>query len=196
MCHSDRVATYSRSTNETEIQVSVNLDAADDSRIETGIGFFDHMLEQVAKHGGFSLQLECQGDLHVDEHHTVEDVAICIGSALRDALGNKYGIGRYGFVLPMDESRCEVALDLSGRAAFDFDGHFERDSVGELSTEMVQHFFRSLAETMAAALHIRVRGENTHHMIEACFKCVGRALRQAFARTNDQIPSTKGTLSA
>jgi imidazoleglycerol-phosphate dehydratase/histidinol-phosphatase len=170
-------------------------------RIETGIGFYDHMLEQIAKHGGFGLTLTCQGDLHIDEHHTVEDTAICLGEALLEALGNKRGIGRYGFLLPMDESEAKVSLDLSGRAAFKFSAAFPRDNVGELSTEMVEHFFRmvehffrSLAESMRAALHIEVSGENTHHMIEACFKSVGRALRQAIARSGTDLPSTKGSL--
>ena len=194
LCHSDRVASVERNTNETQITVSVNLDSAEQTQIDSGIGFFDHMLEQIARHGGFGLQLGCQGDLEIDEHHTVEDVAISIGTALRDALGNKYGIGRYGFVLPMDESQARVALDLSGRAAFEFSAAFPRDQVGELSTEMVEHFFRSLAESLAAALHIEVRGQNTHHMVEACFKAVGRCLRQAIAREGTELPSTKGTL--
>ncbi len=194
LCYSDRTASVARNTRETRISATVNLDAPLDSDIATGIGFFDHMLEQIAKHGGFALVLRCDGDLEVDEHHTVEDVAICLGSALRKALGNKYGIGRYGFLLPMDESEAQVALDLSGRAAFRFSGNFPRDRVGELSTEMVEHFFRSLAESLGAALHIEVRGENTHHMIEACFKSVGRAMRAAFRRDGTELPSTKGTL--
>ncbi len=194
LCHSDRVATVRRCTNETSISVSVNLDSAKNTRIESGIGFYDHMLEQIARHGGFGLVLECDGDLNVDEHHSVEDTAICLGSALRSALGNKFGIGRYGFLLPMDESEAKVALDLSGRASFKFSANFPRDRVGELSTEMVEHFFRSLAESLGAALHIEVEGENTHHMVEACFKAVGRVLRQAIARTGTELPSTKGTL--
>ena len=194
LCRADRTASVTRNTNETRIRATVNLDATRDTSIATGIGFFDHMLEQVARHGGFGLTLACDGDLDVDEHHTVEDVAICLGTALRQALGNKYGIGRYGFLLPMDESEAQVALDLSGRAAFRFDADFPRDKVGELSTEMVEHFFRSLAESLGAALHIRVRGENTHHMVEACFKCVGRSLRQAFRREGTELPSTKGAL--
>ena len=194
LCYSDRIAEVERSTNETRIRVAVNLDTANDSRISTGIGFFDHMLEQVSKHGGFALQATCDGDLEVDEHHTVEDVAICLGTALREALGNKYGIGRYGFLLPMDESEARVALDLSGRAAFRFEGAFPRDNVGELSTEMVEHFFRSLAESLGAALHISVEGQNTHHMVEACFKSVGRTLRDAFRREGTDLPSTKGAL--
>ena len=191
---SERTARIVRHTSETRIEAAVNLDATSSASIATGIGFFDHMLEQVAKHGGFALDLTCSGDLEVDEHHTVEDVAICLGTALRKALGNKHGIGRYGFLLPMDESEAQVALDLSGRAAFRFDGRFPRDSVGELSTEMVEHFFRSLAESIGAALHIEVRGENTHHMVEACFKAVGRCLRQAFRRDGTELPSTKGSL--
>lgn len=194
LCYSDRVAISERNTNETRIRAAVNLDTSGNTKVSTGIGFFDHMLEQIAKHGGFSLELECAGDLEIDEHHTVEDTAICLGLALREALGNKYGIGRYGFLLPMDESEAEVALDLSGRAAFQFSGSFPRRNVGELSTEMVEHFFRSLAESLGAALHIKVTGENTHHMIEACFKSVGRALRQAIQRTGSELPSTKGTL--
>ena len=194
LCHSERTATVARNTSETRIETTVNLDSTRDTSISTGIGFFDHMLEQVAKHGGFGLELTCSGDLEVDEHHTVEDVAICLGTALRKALGNKYGIGRYGFLLPMDESEAKVAVDLSGRAAFRFEGAFPRDRVGELSTEMVEHFFRSLAESLGAALHIEVRGDNTHHMVEACFKSVGRCLRQAFRKDGTDLPSTKGAL--
>lgn len=195
LCHSDRVAAVERNTNETKIRASVNLDTSGDIQVSTGIGFYDHMLEQLAKHGGFSLDVHCDGDLEIDEHHTVEDTAICIGTALKQALGNKFGIGRYGFLLPMDESEAQVALDLSGRAAFGFNGKFPRDSVGALSTEMVEHFFRSLSDSLGAALKIDVRGENTHHMIEACFKSVGRALRQAIRREGTELPSTKGTLS-
>jgi imidazoleglycerol-phosphate dehydratase/histidinol-phosphatase len=194
LCHSNRVARVERSTNETKISVAVNLDSADRIQIDTGIGFFDHMLEQIARHGGFGLVVVCEGDLHIDEHHTVEDTAICLGTALREALGNKFGIGRYGFLLPMDESEAKVALDLSGRAAFQFAANFPRTSVGEMSTEMVEHFFRSLAESLGAGLHLEVKGANTHHMIEACFKSVGRALRQAIARTGTDLPSTKGIL--
>ena len=150
------------------------------------------MLEQIAKHGGFSLEVECDGDLEVDEHHTVEDTAICIGDAMRKALGDKRGIGRYGFLLPMDESEAKVSLDLSGRAFFVFHGEFNRDKVGGLPTELVPHFFHSLADSLGAALHISVTGDNAHHMVEACFKSVGRALRQAIRREGDGIPSTKG----
>ncbi len=195
LCYAERTATVSRKTNETAITVQVNLDATAPIAISTGIGFYDHMLEQVAKHGGFSLSLHCDGDLHIDEHHTVEDTAICLGEALKQALGSKKGIGRYGFLLPMDESEAKVALDLSGRGNFVFNAAFPRDTVGELSTEMVEHFFRSLAESLGAALHIDVSGENTHHMVEACFKSVGRALRQAIRVESNEMPSTKGMLA-
>ena len=194
LCCADRRSSVARKTNETNISAAVNLDVTVPVSISTGIGFYDHMLEQIAKHGGFSLVLNCDGDLNVDEHHTVEDTAICLGSALRDALGNKRGVGRYGFVVPMDESEARVSIDLSGRGSFVFNGKFPREIVGELPTEMVEHFFRTLAETLGAALHIDVQGENAHHMVEACFKSVGRVLRQAIRRDGDEMPSTKGTL--
>jgi len=194
LCFTERQASVERITNETKIRAAVNLDTGSPIAVSTGIGFYDHMLEQVSKHGGFSLTLECEGDLEIDDHHTVEDTAICLGSALRQALGNKRGIGRYGFVLPMDESEAKVSVDLSGRGAFVFNGQFPRESVGELSTEMVEHFFRSLSESLGAALHIDVTGQNAHHMVEACFKSVGRALRDAIRRDGDELPSTKGTL--
>ncbi|MGE0581611.1 MAG: bifunctional histidinol-phosphatase/imidazoleglycerol-phosphate dehydratase HisB [Steroidobacteraceae bacterium] len=189
-----RRATVERSTRETSIRVSVDLDATEPVRAATGIGFFDHMLEQLAKHGGFALDLACRGDLHVDEHHTVEDCALALGAALRKALGDKHGIARYGFLLPMDEACAKVAIDLSGRAYSVFDGHFGRDRVGALPSELVPHFFRSLADALGAAIHVGVKGENTHHMIEACFKGVGRALRQAFKCEGRDLPSTKGQL--
>jgi imidazoleglycerol-phosphate dehydratase/histidinol-phosphatase len=189
-----RSAPIERRTRETQISGRVELDSSEPSHIGTGIGFFDHMLEQLAKHGGFHLTLECRGDLHIDEHHTVEDCALALGQALRRALGDKTGIGRYGFLLPMDESEAQVTLDLSGRGYFLFEGQFGREQVGGLPTELVPHFFRSLAESLGAALHLSVRGENTHHMIEACFKGVGRALRPALARQGFDLPSTKGVL--
>jgi imidazoleglycerol-phosphate dehydratase/histidinol-phosphatase len=183
-----------RSTQETRIEADLNLDAGTPLRVVTGIGFFDHMLEQLAKHGGFSLQLQCRGDLHIDEHHTVEDCALALGAALRQALGSKHGIARYGFVVPMDEARAQVAVDLGGRAYSEFVARFDREQVGGLPTELVPHFFRSLAESLGAAIHVTVTGENSHHMIEACFKAVGRALRQALRREGDELPSTKGVL--
>ncbi|HEX2788817.1 MAG TPA: bifunctional histidinol-phosphatase/imidazoleglycerol-phosphate dehydratase HisB [Steroidobacteraceae bacterium] len=189
-----RRAQLSRKTRETDITLSLELDSSAECRIATGIGFFDHMLEQLARHGGFALQLSCRGDLHIDEHHTVEDCALGLGQALRQALGDKAGIGRYGFLLAMDESEAQVALDLSGRPYFVFEGQFGREQVGELPSELVPHFFRSLAQSLGAALHLSVRGENTHHMIEACFKGVGRALRPALRRDGYDLPSTKGAL--
>ena len=189
-----RRAHVERRTRETTIAVDVTLDEPAMARISTGIGFFDHMLEQLARHGGFGLALHCQGDLHIDEHHTVEDCALALGEALRRALGDKAGIGRYGFLLAMDEAEAQVAIDLSGRAYFSFDGRFAREQVGTLPTELVPHFFRSLSDSLGCALHLTVRGENTHHMIESCFKGVGRALRPALRREGDELPSTKGVL--
>jgi imidazoleglycerol-phosphate dehydratase/histidinol-phosphatase len=189
-----RRARVERRTRETAISVAVELDGPADTHISTGIGFFDHMLEQLARHGGFGLQLQCQGDLHIDEHHTVEDCALALGEALRRALGDKAGIGRYGFLLAMDEAEAQVAIDLSGRPYFTFSGAFGRAQVGALPTELVPHFFRSLADALGCALHLAMRGENTHHQIEACFKGVGRALRPALRREGDELPSTKGVL--
>jgi imidazoleglycerol-phosphate dehydratase/histidinol-phosphatase len=189
-----RQARVERRTKETDIKVRVDLDATAPIQVVTGIGFFDHMLEQLAKHGGFALELTCHGDLQIDEHHTVEDCALAIGEALRRALGTKVGIARYGFLLPMDEAEAKVAIDLSGRAFAQFEGRFNREQVGGLPTELVPHFFHSLAESLGAAVHVSVKGENSHHMIEACFKGVGRALRQAFRRESDELPTTKGVL--
>lgn len=189
-----RRARVARSTQETRVEVNVNLDATAPLRVTTAIGFFDHMLEQLAKHGGFALELECHGDLKIDEHHTVEDCALSLGGALRQALGSKSGIARYGFLLPMDEACAQVAIDLSGRAYAKFEAHFNRERVGGLPTELVPHFFRSLSEGLGAAIHVSVTGENSHHMIEACFKGVGRALRQAFRCEGEGLPSTKGVL--
>ncbi|MDT8439394.1 MAG: bifunctional histidinol-phosphatase/imidazoleglycerol-phosphate dehydratase HisB [Wenzhouxiangellaceae bacterium] len=189
-----RIGRVERRTKETAIEVVVNLDASAPIENTTGIGFFDHMLDQLAAHGGFALRLNCHGDLHIDEHHSVEDCALALGQALDQALGDRHGIGRYGFVLPMDESLAQVAIDLSGRPAFVFEGAFPRESVGGLHTEMVRHFFASLAQALRCAIHIEVAGDNTHHMIEACFKGTGRALRPALARGAGGMPSTKGLL--
>ena len=191
-----RVATRTRLTAETRIAVRVDLDTPAPREIATGVRFFDHMLDQVAAHGGFSLVLSCEGDVDVDAHHSVEDCAIALGEALREALGDKRGINRFGFVLPMDESRAEVLIDLSGRPYCRFDGAFSGERVGDLPLEMVPHVFRSLSDAMAASLHVRVDGENDHHKVEACFKALGRALRMAVAREGgrDSVPSTKGML--
>ena len=189
-----RRAQVHRKTKETDIHIDLDLSRDGPSTITTGLGFFDHMLEQIAKHGGFALDLRCTGDLHIDEHHTIEDCALALGAALREALGDKRGIARYGFLLAMDEAEAQVAIDLSGRPFFVWEGRFNRERVGELPTELVPHFFRSLAETLGAALHISVRGENSHHMIESCFKGFGRSLRQAIRLEGGDLPSTKGTL--
>ncbi|MDD3178839.1 MAG: bifunctional histidinol-phosphatase/imidazoleglycerol-phosphate dehydratase HisB [Opitutaceae bacterium] len=190
-----RRARVLRRTNETSITVTVDLDTPAPANIDTGIGFFDHMLEQIARNAGLGLEITCDGDLEVDEHHTVEDVGLALGTALKQALGDKRGVGRYGFVLPMDESCAQVALDLSGRAYFVFKGRFPRELVGELPTELVPHFFHSLSQALAATLHMTVTGDNTHHMVEALFKGFGRALRPALARNaGSEVPSTKGVL--
>ncbi|GAA4886316.1 bifunctional histidinol-phosphatase/imidazoleglycerol-phosphate dehydratase HisB [Serinicoccus chungangensis] len=191
-----RTARVERATSETSITVEVDLDATGGSEISTGIGFYDHMLDQLAKHGGFRMRVACSGDLHIDDHHTVEDVALAVGEAIRTALGDKRGIGRYGFTLPMDEAQATAALDLSGRPYFAYEGSFERESVGDFSTEMVEHFWRSFADAMRCTLHLSVTGSNTHHMIEVGFKAVARALRMGIARQGDsaELPSTKGVL--
>jgi imidazoleglycerol-phosphate dehydratase / histidinol-phosphatase len=190
-----RRASVTRGTAETRIGVTVDLDDPQGPvRAATGIGYYDHMLEQVARHGGFSMELECSGDLHVDEHHTVEDVALALGEALLKALGTRHGIRRYGFVLPMDEARAELALDLGGRPYLVFEGELRRERVGGLPTELVPHFFRSLADSLRASIHVRLAGENDHHQVEAAFKALGRALREAFRREGGGLPSTKGML--
>ncbi|TBR39104.1 MULTISPECIES: bifunctional histidinol-phosphatase/imidazoleglycerol-phosphate dehydratase HisB [Dyella] len=189
-----RTASVLRQTKETRIAVTVDLDRVAEPKVSTGLGFFDHMIEQIGKHGGFALNLRCDGDTHIDEHHTIEDCALALGQALREALGDKRGIGRYGFTLPMDESQAAAALDLSGRPYFVFEGHFPRERVGDVPTELVPHFFRSLCETLGANLHLSVSGDNAHHMVEACFKVVARTLRQAMRREGSDLPSTKGAL--
>jgi histidinol-phosphate aminotransferase/imidazoleglycerol-phosphate dehydratase/histidinol-phosphatase len=189
-----RRADVVRDTKETRIAVAVDLDSASPRRIATGIPFYDHMLDQVAAHGGFSLVLSCDGDLDIDGHHSIEDCAIAFGTALSRALGDRRGIGRFGFSLPMDETEAHVLIDLSGRPYSVFEGGFEASHIGEYPTEMTRHVFRSLADSLGAAIHVRVLGENDHHKTEACFKAFGRALRQALARDGDALPSTKGVL--
>jgi imidazoleglycerol-phosphate dehydratase/histidinol-phosphatase len=190
-----RRATIIRNTKETKITVSVDLDQAAPAQLATGLGFFDHMLEQIAKNAGIGLTIKCDGDLEIDEHHTIEDVGIALGLAIKQALGDKRGVGRYGFVLPMDEAQAQVAIDLSGRAHFTFDGKFDREFVGEMPTELVAHFFRSVSDSLLATLQMSVKGDNTHHMVETLFKGFGRALRPAIARgAGSEIPSTKGVL--
>jgi histidinol-phosphate aminotransferase/imidazoleglycerol-phosphate dehydratase/histidinol-phosphatase len=183
-----------RETKETKIAVAVDLDRPAPRRIETGIPFYDHMLDQVAAHAGFSLILACDGDLEIDAHHSLEDCAIAFGSALSRALGERRGIGRFGFSLPMDETEAHVLIDLSGRPYSLFEGEFEASHIGAYPTEMTRHIFRSLADSLGAAIHVRVTGENDHHKTEACYKAFGRALRQAVAKDGGGIPSTKGVL--
>lgn len=194
LARAPRTAVVERATKETRIRVEVDLDREAAAEVSTGLGFFDHMLEQLGRHGGFRLALRCEGDLHVDEHHTVEDSALALGEALRRALGDKRGIARYGFVLPMDETRAEALIDLSGRPWLVFEGQFPRERVGDLPTELVPHFFRSLSDALGANLHLRVAGDNAHHMVEACFKATARALRMAIRREGAELPSTKGVL--
>ncbi len=199
LLHQPRTASIKRKTNETNIDIAVDLDTSQPVKISTGIGFFDHMLEQLAMHGGFAATVQADGDLHIDEHHTVEDVALALGQALDQALGDRRGIGRYGFTLPMDESQARVAVDLSGRPYFVLKGHLPDTQIGGLSTEMVKHFFHSLAQTLRAAIHIHIEGENSHHQVEAMFKGVGRALRPALNHDNshgtgNSVPSSKGVL--
>ena len=189
-----RTASVRRDTRETKVQVEIDLDRTEQPRISTGLGFFDHMLEQLGKHGGFALEVRCEGDLHIDEHHTIEDTAIAIGQAIDQALGDKRGIGRYGFVLPMDEALASAALDCSGRPWFVFDGTFKRERVGDMPTELVPHFFHSLCDGARLNLNLKVTGDNDHHKVEACFKAVARALRQAIRREGSDLPSTKGVL--
>lgn len=197
ICFPTRKASRERTTAETDITITLNLDGTGQSNISTGLDFFDHMLEQIAKHGLIDLDIDCDGDLEVDEHHTIEDVAITLGQVMNKALGNKIGIQRYGFALPMDETLATVALDFSGRPYLEFDGDFKREMVGDFPTEMVKHFFYSLAINLQATLHITVDGENDHHKIEGCFKGFARCLRAAVSRNErnlNVLPSTKNVL--
>ena len=189
-----RHAELSRDTRETRIAVAVNLDAPTPRSVRTGVGFYDHMLDQIAAHAGVSLILDCEGDLETDPHHTVEDSALALGTALRSALGDRRGIGRYGFVVPMDDAEAAISLDLSARPFCRFEGEFATDRIGDYPTALTSHVFRSLADSLGAAIHIRVTGEDDHHKTEACFKAFGRALRQAIQLEGGGIPSTKGVL--
>jgi histidinol-phosphate aminotransferase len=189
-----RRAEVTRDTRETRIALVLDLDKAEPRRIRTGVGFYDHMLEQVAAHAGISLVLECEGDLEIDAHHTVEDCALALGSALKQALGQRKGIARYGFVVPMDEAQAAISLDLSGRPYCRFEGEFAVEKIGEYPTALTAHVFRSLADSLGASIHLSVTGQDDHHKTEACFKALGRALRQAVRVEGGEVPSTKGVL--
>lgn len=192
-----RRAATTRDTKETKIAVAIDLDADGPRKIDTGIPFYDHMLDQVAAHGGFALTLACEGDLEIDAHHSLEDSAIAFAQTLSKALADRRGIGRFGFSLPMDETEAHVLIDLSGRPYSVFEGEFAASHIGAYPTEMTAHIFRSFADNLGAAIHVRVTGENDHHKTEACFKAFGRALRQAVAREDagaGTVPSTKGVL--
>lgn len=190
-----RAAEKVRKTNETDIRIAINLDGSGKSSISTGLGFFDHMLEQLSKHGGIDLEINVQGDLEIDEHHTIEDVAICLGETFLEALGSKKGIERYGFLLPMDDCLAQVAIDFGGRPWLVWDTSFKREMIGEMPTEMFMHFFKSFSDGAKCNLNIKAEGENEHHKIESIFKAFAKAIKMAIRQTNDySIPSTKGVL--
>lgn len=193
---SERSAVIARKTAETDIYVRVDLDGKGASAIDTGLKFLDHMLNQLVTHGGLALEIRCKGDLEVDEHHTMEDVGIALGEALRQALGHKRGIERYGFALPMDESRALVLLDFGGRSELVWDVQFTREYVGDVPTEMFHHFFKSLSNAMQANLYVQARGENNHHLAEGIFKAFARSVKQAVRRNvfSYDLPSSKGLL--
>lgn len=193
---SSRKIIHSRNTKETQIAVSLNLDGKGEADIYTGIGFFDHMLEQIARHGNMDLNIQVKGDLHIDEHHTIEDVAITLGEAMHQALGDKRGIERYGFLLPMDDCLAQVAIDFGGRSWLVWDAEFKREKIGEMPTEMFYHFFKSFSDAAKCNLNIKAEGTNEHHKIEAVFKAFAKAIKMAVRRdvNNMQLPSTKGVL--
>lgn len=192
----ERISETRRETKETEIYVRMNLDGHGHCDISTGLGFFDHMLEQIGRHGMIDLTVKTKGDLYVDEHHTIEDTGLAIGACIREALGNKRGIERYGYSLPMDDCLCSVALDFGGRPWLVWDAEFKREKIGDMPTEMFYHFFKSLSDTAFMNLNIKAEGDNEHHKIEGIFKALARAIRMAVKRDiyKYELPSTKGTL--
>ncbi|MEW6702598.1 MAG: imidazoleglycerol-phosphate dehydratase HisB [Bacteroidota bacterium] len=192
-----RKASHRRKTDETDIRIKLNLDGSGKSKVETGIGFFDHMLKQLAKHSNIEMKISVKGDLFVDEHHTVEDTGIALGETISKALGDRRGIERYGFMLPMDDSLAECAIDLGGRAYLSFNCKFVREKIGEFPTELFKEFFRGLSTGLRANIHLKAKGENDHHKAEAMFKAVARALNQALKfdeRAKGSLPSTKGLI--
>ena len=192
-----RVAEVTRHTKETRISIRLNLDGSGQGRMRTGLGFFDHMLDQLAKHSGADLDITVAGDLHIDEHHTIEDTALALGEAYAKALGDKRGTNRYGFLLPMDEALAQVAIDFSGRPWLVWQAEFRREKIGEMPTEMFFHFFKSFSDAAKCNLNIKVEGDNEHHKIEAVFKAFAKAIKMAVARNAkdlDNLPSTKGML--
>ncbi len=191
-----RIVTHERNTNETAISVTVNLDGTGKASVQTGLGFFDHMLDQIARHGNLDLTVVCNGDLHIDEHHTIEDTGIALGEAIAKALGDKRGIERYGFLLPMDDCLAQVAIDFGGRNWIEWHADFKREKIGEMPTEMFYHFFKSFSDACRCNLNIRAEGENEHHKIEAVFKAFAKAIKMAVKRdiNNNALPSTKGVL--
>jgi imidazoleglycerol-phosphate dehydratase/histidinol-phosphatase len=192
-----RTAFVERNTKETRIKIDLNLDGSGRSNIHTGLGFYDHMLDQLARHSGADLDIHVEGDLHIDEHHTIEDTALALGEAYRQALGDKRGISRYGFLLPMDEALAQVAIDFSGRPWLVWDAEFKREKIGEMPTEMFYHFFKSFSDTSLCNLNIKSEGQNEHHKIESIFKGFAKAIKMAVRRdlkALDFMPSTKGVL--
>jgi imidazoleglycerol-phosphate dehydratase/histidinol-phosphatase len=191
-----RKISHQRNTKETQITIDLNPDGQGKAEISTGLHFFDHMLEQVARHGGVDLRINAKGDLHIDEHHTIEDTAITLGEAFSKALGDKRGIERYGFCLPMDDALAQVAIDFGGRSWIVWDAEFRREKVGDVPTEMFYHFFKSFSDGAKCNLNIKVEGDNEHHKIEAIFKAFAKAIKMAIKRDLDnmQLPSTKGVL--
>lgn len=192
-----RTAQHSRKTKETDIKIKIDLDGSGKSKIKTGIGFFDHMLEQLSKHSNTDITIAVKGDLHIDEHHTVEDVGIALGEAISIALGDRKGIERYGFMLPMDDALAQCAIDLGGRSYLAFNCKWKRELVGEFPTELFKEFFRGLASGLRANIHLKATGENDHHKAEALFKAFARALNMALkydSRNKGSLPSTKGLL--
>jgi imidazoleglycerol-phosphate dehydratase/histidinol-phosphatase len=191
---SNRTASVTRTTKETDIAITLNLDGSGKSSITTGLGFFDHMLDQLARHGNIDLAITVKGDLHIDEHHTIEDTALALGEAFLKALGDKRGIERYGFCLPMDDCLAQVAIDFGGRPWIVWETEFKREKIGEMPTEMFYHFFKSFSDTSKCNLNVRAEGTNEHHKIEAIFKAFAKAIKMALKKEGNQLPSTKGIL--